>query len=109
MRKEVLEEGSKKIDVEETTPLHQHLKELDVIYMTRVQKERIGDLAVYEKVKGSYRLTSDELSLAKKSSIVMHSLPRADEIDASVDLTSHPKYFLRVGAGAVVRMVLLVL
>src|SRR5437879_12394882 len=53
MRKEVLEEVSKKIDVEETISLQQHLKELDVIYMTRVQKERFGDLAEYEKVKRS--------------------------------------------------------
>src|SRR3989440_4825726 len=50
MRKEVLEEVSKKIDVEETTSLQQHLKELDVIYMTRVQKVRFGDRAEYEKV-----------------------------------------------------------
>jgi len=107
MRKEVLEEVSKKIDVEETTSLQQHLKELDVIYMTRVQKERFGDLAEYEKVKGSYRLTSDELSRAKKSSIVMHPLPRVDEIDSSVDSTSHAKYFLQVGNGVVLRMGLL--
>jgi aspartate carbamoyltransferase catalytic subunit len=107
MRKEVLEEVSKKIDVEETTSLQQHLKELDVIYMTRVQKERFGDLAEYEKVKGSYRLTSDELSRAKKSSIVMHPLPRVDEIDSSVDSTSHAKYFSQVGNGVVLRMGLL--
>jgi aspartate carbamoyltransferase catalytic subunit len=107
MRKEVLEEVSKKIDVEETTSLQQHLKELDVIYMTRVQKERFGDLAEYEKVKGSYRLTSEELSRAKKSSIVMHPLPRVDEIDPSVDSTSHAKYFPQVGNGVVLRMGLL--
>src|SRR5713101_2369906 len=107
MRKEVLEEVSKKIDVEETTSLQQHLKELDVIYMTRVQKERFGDLAEYEKVKGSYRLTSDELARAKKSSIVMHPLPRVDEIDSSVDSTSHAKYFPQVGNGVVLRMGLL--
>jgi aspartate carbamoyltransferase catalytic subunit len=107
MRKEVLEEVSKKIDVEETTSLQQHLKELDVIYMTRVQKERFGDLAEYEKVKGSYRLTSDELARAKKSSIVMHPLPRVDEIDSSVDSTSHAKYFQQVGNGVVLRMGLL--
>ncbi len=107
MRKEVLEEVSKKIDVEETISLQQHLKELDVIYMTRVQKERFGDLAEYEKVKGSYRLTSDELARAKKSSIVMHPLPRMDEIDSSVDSTSHAKYFPQVGNGVVLRMGLL--
>ena len=75
--------------------------------MTRVQKERFGDLAEYEKVKGSYRLTSDELARAKKNAIVMHPLPRVDEIDSSVDTTSHAKYFPQVGNGVVLRMGLL--
>src|SRR5713101_6670707 len=55
MRKEVAEEVSKKIEVTETPSLKDHLRELDVIYMTRVQKERFADLQEYEKVKGSYR------------------------------------------------------
>jgi aspartate carbamoyltransferase catalytic subunit len=108
-RKEVLEEVSKRIDVKETTSLAQHLREMDVIYMTRVQKERFADLAEYEKVKGSYRLTLDELAKAKKSSIVMHPLPRLDEVDASVDATGHAKYFQQVGYGVVLRMALLAL
>src|SRR5712691_12435242 len=103
MRKEVLEEVSKKIDIEETTSLQQHLKELDVIYMTRVQKERFGDLAEYEKVKGSYRLTTEELAKAKKSTIVMHPLPRLDEVAPEIDQTSHAKYFPQVGYGVVLR------
>src|SRR5213593_950867 len=107
MRKEVLEEVSRKIDVEETTSLQQYLKELDVVYMTRVQKERFADLAEYEKVKGSYRLTAEELAKAKKNAIVMHPLPRVDEIDSSVDSTSHAKYFPQVGNGVVLRMGLL--
>src|SRR5229473_3215041 len=93
MRKEVLEEVSKRIEVEETTSLTQHLRELDVIYMTRVQKERFADLAEYEKVKGSYRLTTEELAKAKKNSIVMHPLPRLDEVAPEIDQTSHAKYF----------------
>src|SRR3989442_13630676 len=104
MRKEVLEEVSKKIDVEETTSLQQHLKELDVIYMTRVQKDRFGGGAEYEKVKGSYRLTSDELARAKKSSIVMHPLPRVHEMDSSVDSSRHPKYFHQAANGVQLRM-----
>src|SRR3989475_8184124 len=67
VRKEVLEEVSKRVDVKETTSLTQHLKELDVVYMTRVQKERFADLAEYEKGKGSYRLTAGELTKAKKN------------------------------------------
>src|SRR5713101_1593344 len=108
-RKEVLEEVSKRIEVEETTSLTQHLRELDVIYMTRVQKERFADLAEYEKVKGSYRLTLDELARAKKSIIVMHPLPRLDEVDPQVDATSYAKYFPQVGYGVILRMALLAL
>ncbi len=108
-RKEVLEEVSKRIEVEETTSLTHHLRELDVIYMTRVQKERFADLAEYEKVKGSYRLTIEELAKAKKSSIVMHPLPRLDEVAPEIDQTSHAKYFSQVGYGVVLRMALLAL
>ena len=109
MRREVLEEVSKRITVKETTSLGEHLKELDVIYMTRVQKERFADLAEYEKVKGSYRLNAEELAKAKKNSIVMHPLPRVDEIEGDVDATSHAKYFQQVWYGLVLRMSLLAL
>lgn len=109
MRREVLDEVSRKIGVKETESLTQHLKELDVIYMTRVQKERFADLAEYEKVKGSYRLNAEQLAKAKKSSIVMHPLPRLDEVDADVDSTNHAKYFPQVGYGVVLRMALLAL
>ncbi|HET7405235.1 MAG TPA: aspartate carbamoyltransferase, partial [Candidatus Bathyarchaeia archaeon] len=107
MRKEVAEEVSKKIDITETPTLKDHLRELDIIYMTRVQKERFADLQEYEKVKGSYRLLADDLARTKKSSIVMHPLPRVDEIDPSVDSTPHARYFQQVGNGVVLRMALL--
>ncbi len=107
MRREVLEEVSKKIDVEESASLKEHLKEMDVIYMTRVQKERFADLQEYEKVKGSYRLIAEDLSKTKKNSIVMHPLPRVDEVDPDVDSSPHAKYFQQVGNGVVLRMGLL--
>ena len=107
MRREVMEEVSKKLDVKETASLRDHLKELDVIYMTRVQKERFADLQEYEKVKGSYRLVSEDLARTRKNSIVMHPLPRVDEVDASVDSTPHAKYFQQVYNGVVLRMGLL--
>ncbi len=107
MRKEVAEEVSKKIEVTETPSLRDHLRELDVIYMTRVQKERFADLQEYEKVKGSYRLVAEDLDKTKKNSIVMHPLPRVDEVDPSVDSTPHAKYFQQVGNGVVLRMGLL--
>ncbi len=109
MRKEVLEEVSKQINVKETTSLAEHLRELDVVYMTRVQKERFADLAEYEKVKGSYRLSAQELEKVKKDSIVMHPLPRVDEVAPEIDGTSHAKYFQQVWYGVVLRMSLLAL
>ncbi len=109
MRKEVLEEVSKQTSVKETPSLSEHLRELDVVYMTRVQKERFADLAEYEKVKGSYRLTSQDLEKTKKSSIVMHPLPRLDEVAPEIDETSHAKYFRQVWYGVVLRMGLLAL
>ncbi|HZY94188.1 MAG TPA: aspartate carbamoyltransferase [Candidatus Bathyarchaeia archaeon] len=107
MRREVTEEVSKKIDVKESTSLADHLKDLDVIYMTRVQKERFADLQEYEKVKGSYRVGAQDLTRTKKGSIVMHPLPRVDEVDPIVDSTPHAKYFQQVGNGVVMRMGLL--
>jgi len=107
MRREVLEEVSKRIMVKEGLSMAEHLKELDVIYMTRVQKERFADLAEYEKVKGAYRLNAEELAKAKKNSIVMHPLPRVDEIEVDVDATPHAKYFQQVWYGLVLRMGLL--
>jgi len=107
MRKEVAEEVSKKIEVTETPSLKEHLRELDVIYMTRVQKERFADLQEYEKVKGSYRLVAEDLNKTKKSAIVMHPLPRVDEVDPGVDSSTHAKYFQQVGNGVVLRMGLL--
>ena len=107
MRREVTEEVSKKIDVTQTPSLKEHLRELDVVYMTRVQKERFADLQEYEKVKGSYRLVAEDLAKTKKSAIVMHPLPRMDEVDPSVDSSPHAKYFPQVGNGVVLRMALL--
>ena len=107
MRREVIEEVSKRIALKEGLSMAEHLKELDVIYMTRVQKERFADLAEYEKVKGSFRLSADELAKARKNAIVMHPLPRVDEIGSDVDNTRHAKYFQQVWYGMVLRMSLL--
>ena len=107
MRRDVLVEVEKKIPVKESTNLAEVLPELDVIYMTRIQKERFGDLAEYEKVKGSYRLGAAELGSSKKDAIVMHPLPRVDEIGPEVDGTPHSKYFKQVWYGLLTRMTLI--
>ena len=107
MRKEVLEEIQGRIAIEELEDLSKVIPQADVIYMTRIQKERFGSLEDYEKVRGSYRLTADDLTVAKHNMIVMHPLPRVDEIADSVDATSHAKYFRQVWYGLLVRMSLI--
>ena len=107
MRKEVLEEVGARIRVHEQEDLAKVIPEADVIYMTRIQKERFGSLEDYEKVRGSYRLSADDLVTAKSNMIVMHPLPRVDEIAFSVDNTPHSKYFRQVWYGLLVRMSLI--
>jgi aspartate carbamoyltransferase catalytic subunit len=87
--------------------LEEIIDEIDVLYVTRIQKERFPDEEEYRKVAGSYRLTSDTLRNVRESMIVMHPLPRVDEIHPSVDLTRHAKYFQQAFYGVPVRMAIL--
>ncbi|MGO9644695.1 MAG: aspartate carbamoyltransferase [Candidatus Bathyarchaeia archaeon] len=107
MKKEVLEEVSQRVKVQESEDLSEIIPDVDVIYVTRIQKERFGSLEDYEKVRGFYRLTANDLSRAKKQMIVMHPLPRVDEIAYDVDATPHAKYFKQVWYGLLVRMSLI--
>lgn len=109
MRREVLDTISERIKVQETTSLDETLPKLDVLYVTRIQKERFPDAAEYTKVKGSYKIDADTLKNAKKDMIVLHPLPRVDEISPDVDSTSHARYFQQVWNGIVTRMALLAL
>ncbi len=85
------------------------IPDADVLYMTRIQKERFPDAEEYAKVAGSYRLTVPALKAAKSGAIVLHPLPRVDEIDTAVDGTPHAKYFEQAQHGVHVRMALLAL
>ena len=107
MKKEVLEEVSQRVKVQESEDLSKIIPDVDVIYVTRIQKERFGSLEDYEKVRGVYRLNANDLSAAKKQMIVMHPLPRVDEIAYDVDSTLHAKYFRQVWYGLLVRMSLI--
>ena len=109
MRREVLETVRGKIEVVEKTGIEETLPEMDVLYVTRIQKERFPDLAEYAKVKGSYRIDLNMLKDAKEDMIILHPLPRVGEIAAEVDATPHARYFQQVWNGIVVRMVLLAL
>lgn len=109
MRREVLEDISDKIEVSEHSSIEEILPEIDVLYVTRIQKERFPDLAEYAKVKGSYMVDLNVLRRARNDLIILHPLPRIDEIAYEVDSTPFAKYFQQVKNGLIVRMALLAL
>ena len=94
-------------EVTETESLDEQISEADIIYMTRIQKERFPDEEEYAKVAGIYRIEASSLKSAKKGMIIMHPLPRVDEIAASVDSTEFAKYFQQAFNGVPTRMALL--
>lgn len=91
----------------ETEDLDAVLPEVDVVYMTRIQKERFTDPAAYEAIKGVYRLDRSSLERMRKYSIVMHPLPRVDEISPEVDEDPRAAYFRQARNGLHIRMALL--
>jgi len=109
MRREVLQTIKERISVTEKTGLEKIIPLVDVLYVTRIQKERFPDPAEYAKVKGSYKIDLKTLSDAKKDLIILHPLPRVDEIASEVDNTSFARYFQQVWNGIVARMALLAL
>jgi len=109
MRREILEEIKDKVVVKEETDIAKVISDLDVLYVTRIQKERFPDPAEYIKVKGSYKIDLELLKKVKEDMIILHPLPRADEIASEVDDTPHARYFQQVWNGIIVRMTLLAL
>ncbi|HUK92488.1 MAG TPA: aspartate carbamoyltransferase [Methanomicrobiales archaeon] len=83
------------------------IRDLDVLYITRIQKERFPDLGSYYDVASSYRITPETLEGVKDRLILLHPLPRVDEIDPRVDSTPHARYFEQSRNGVPVRMALL--
>ncbi len=100
-------EIKQKLDLTETTDIEEHLDELDVLYVTRIQKERFPDEEEYLKVKGSYVVGLDMLKRMKDDAIILHPLPRIDEISAEVDKTKNAKYFKQAEYGMHTRAALL--
>jgi carbamoyl-phosphate synthase/aspartate carbamoyltransferase/dihydroorotase len=91
----------------EHTSLEESLPQSDVLYVTRVQKERFEDLDQYEGVKSAFVITPATLKQAKERMIVMHPLPRVGEIALEVDEDPRAAYFRQVECGLYVRMALL--
>jgi carbamoyl-phosphate synthase/aspartate carbamoyltransferase/dihydroorotase/carbamoyl-phosphate synthase/aspartate carbamoyltransferase len=101
---EVIDTG---INVRETHDVADVIANADVLYVTRVQKERFTDLALYEEVKDHYEITPDIMAKAKEKMIVMHPLPRVGEIHYAVDHDPRAAYFRQVRNGMYIRMALL--
>ncbi|MBQ8836780.1 MAG: aspartate carbamoyltransferase [Clostridia bacterium] len=92
---------------EETVSLEDAMPELDVLYMTRIQRERFDDADEYERLKDSYILTVDKLANAKKELSILHPLPRVNEISVAVDKDPRACYFKQVLNGKFMRMALI--
>ena len=95
------------IEYKEVTSMEEAMPELDVLYMTRVQKERFFNEADYIRLKDTYILTPDKLEPAKKDMIVMHPLPRVNEISVAVDDDPRAAYFPQAKNGMFIRMALI--
>ena len=98
---------AKGVSQKEYSTLETVLAETDVLYVTRVQKERFENLDDYEKVKGAYVITPDTLKQSKDEMIVMHPLPRVGEISLEIDPDPRAAYFRQMEYGLYVRMALL--
>ena len=91
----------------ESSNIDEYIEDLDVLYVTRIQKERFPDEEEYAKVKGSYVIGSDMVKKMKDDAIILHPLPRIDEISADVDNTKQAKYFEQAEYGKYTRAALL--
>ena len=100
-------EIKKRLDFSESTNIEEHIDDVDVLYVTRIQKERFPDEEEYLKVKGSYVVGLDLLNQMKDDCILLHPLPRIDEISTDVDKTKNAKYFEQAEYGKYTRAALL--
>ena len=106
LRQEVLEAGN--IDYIETNELEKYMPELDILYMTRVQRERFFNEEDYIRLKDSFILDAEKMKYAKKDMYVLHPLPRVNEISAEVDNDPRAVYFKQAKFGVYVRMALII-
>src|SRR5918911_2211481 len=109
IRKESLYEIQDKLKIKEHNKLEEVLPDTDVIYVTRIQRERFPDVQEYEKVKGTYTVDRSTLEKAKSDISIMHPMPRMEEISHSVDSTKNAIYFRQAAYGKELRAALLAL
>ena len=105
IKTEVLEKNN--IEYIETDSLEEYMSDLDILYMTRVQKERFFNEADYMRLKDYYILDNNKLKKAKKDLSILHPLPRVNEISAEVDEDKRAKYFEQAYNGVYIRMALI--
>lgn len=98
---------SHKLSVEETYDVHEVITKVDVLYVTRVQRERFADQAQYDAVKDYYVISPELMEQAKEKMIVMHPLPRVSEISYAIDKDPRAAYFRQMENGMYIRMALL--
>lgn len=98
----------KNLSYTETDSLEQALPSLDILYMTRIQRERFDIPKVYERLKDSFILDAEKMKLAKKDCSVLHPLPRVNEISTDVDSDPRACYFKQVSNGKLMRMALII-
>src|ERR687884_509581 len=110
IRKESIYDIENKLNIYEHSQLDDDLlSKLDVIYVTRIQRERFPDLQEYEKVKGTYTINSETLAKSKSDVSIMHPMPRMEEISHSIDNTNNAIYFKQAAYGKELRAALLAL
>jgi len=107
IRKDSTYDIKKKLSYTESTNLDEYIDDLDVLYVTRIQKERFPDEEEYIKMKGSYVIGLDVVKKMKEDAIILHPLPRIDEISTDVDSSDQAKYFEQAEYGKYTRAALL--
>ena len=95
------------VEVVQVDDVKEAIKDVDVVYVTRIQKERFPDVREYDKVKGMFRIGAAEAELMRDDTIILHPLPRVDELSASIDALPQAKYFDQVYNGVILRMAVL--
>ena len=95
------------VEIEEITQLEEAMDKIDILYMTRIQKERFFNEEDYLKLKNSYILTNDKIKDAKEDMIIMHPLPRVNEISPEIDENKRAIYFDQARLGVYIRMALI--
>jgi len=107
IRKDSTYDIKKKLSYTESTSIDEYIDDLDVLYVTRIQKERFPDEEEYVKMRGSYVIGLDVIKKMKEDAIILHPLPRIDEISTDVDSSDQAKYFEQAEYGKYTRAALL--